>query len=387
MNVQTIPADFYGGLNPVIKFKKVEKEIDLGAAPKLSFGEKKMLDKATAAGSGKVLHPANILTSRKGLIIIAISLFLIFAGGAGIYYWLQLRSQQAPPPAVVPITPPENTPVAPVETPPVEVPTTTPTTTEVTPPLGEAPIDFPSILLGDSVDMDKDGLTDVEEDLYKTDPANPDTDGDGYSDGHEVFYLYSPIGKEPAKLVDSGIVKNYTNPAYGFSIYYPVAWAFGNVDPNYKDILLSTITGENVEVREIDKDPTQSFADWFAVWAPDQKYGDLVDFESRFGEKGMMRSDSLVYYFSDNTHVYVILFHTTDSNVVNYRSTIKMIARSFRFAGNNTEVPEQSIETNLTPEINGSAATATPEVPVIPPTTTAAETATGTAATDTNQNI
>ena len=29
MRVDTIPADFYGGANPVIKFKKVEKEVDL----------------------------------------------------------------------------------------------------------------------------------------------------------------------------------------------------------------------------------------------------------------------------------------------------------------------------------------------------------------------
>lgn len=36
-------------------------------------------------------------------------------------------------------------------------------------------------------DQDHDGLTDAAEAVYGTDPKNPDTDGDGYSDGDEVL--------------------------------------------------------------------------------------------------------------------------------------------------------------------------------------------------------
>ena len=54
--MDTIPADFYGGANPVIKFKKVEKEVDLTPKkPVLTSAEKALLDKATAAGSGQPL--------------------------------------------------------------------------------------------------------------------------------------------------------------------------------------------------------------------------------------------------------------------------------------------------------------------------------------------
>lgn len=35
-------------------------------------------------------------------------------------------------------------------------------------------------------DIDQDGLSDDEEPLYRTDPLNPDTDGDGFLDGEEV---------------------------------------------------------------------------------------------------------------------------------------------------------------------------------------------------------
>jgi hypothetical protein len=45
-------------------------------------------------------------------------------------------------------------------------------------------------------DYDNDGLTDWEEiNFYKTDPYNPDTDGDGYSDGDEVKNGYNPLGE------------------------------------------------------------------------------------------------------------------------------------------------------------------------------------------------
>ncbi len=45
-------------------------------------------------------------------------------------------------------------------------------------------------------DTDNDGLLDKEEiDIYKTNPLNPDTDGDGYSDGTEIKSGYNPLGQ------------------------------------------------------------------------------------------------------------------------------------------------------------------------------------------------
>lgn len=43
-------------------------------------------------------------------------------------------------------------------------------------------------------DDDNDGLTNIQEDLYKTDRNNPDTDGDGFLDGDEVHNGYDPLG-------------------------------------------------------------------------------------------------------------------------------------------------------------------------------------------------
>lgn len=52
------------------------------------------------------------------------------------------------------------------------------------------------------IDTDFDGLTDIEEiNIYKTDPAKQDTDGDTYNDGAEVKNGFDPALPGDAKLV------------------------------------------------------------------------------------------------------------------------------------------------------------------------------------------
>lgn len=47
-----------------------------------------------------------------------------------------------------------------------------------------------------SADTDSDQLNDYDEvAIYKTDPLNPDSDGDGFSDGYEVTHGFNPNGE------------------------------------------------------------------------------------------------------------------------------------------------------------------------------------------------
>ena len=46
-----------------------------------------------------------------------------------------------------------------------------------------------------NIDPDNDGLTNTDEEFYGTDPLNPDSDGDGYTDGAEVENGYNPLGQ------------------------------------------------------------------------------------------------------------------------------------------------------------------------------------------------
>ncbi|MBI2476074.1 MAG: hypothetical protein HYV67_02440 [Candidatus Taylorbacteria bacterium] len=60
-------------------------------------------------------------------------------------------------------------------------------------------------------DSDQDGLKDWEEELWKTDPQNPDTDGDGAPDGQEIKLGRNPLLKGPNDRLDSETVSNKIN--------------------------------------------------------------------------------------------------------------------------------------------------------------------------------
>ncbi|MBI2057810.1 MAG: hypothetical protein HYT63_02405, partial [Candidatus Yanofskybacteria bacterium] len=64
----------------------------------------------------------------------------------------------------------------------------------------------------DSDDFDHDGLKNAEEAVWGSDPYNPDTDGDGYLDGEEVFSDHNPLVKEGDSLAEARniLAGNYT---------------------------------------------------------------------------------------------------------------------------------------------------------------------------------
>lgn len=339
IKVQAIPADFYAGANPVIKFKKVEKEVLLHAGP-LRPAEKALLDKNTAPGAGSGLHPASVLSNRKMFVVFGLLVFVLFLGGTAVYYTGAYRLLfKTPPESAIPApgeitleNPPANIPENEANIPPVATSTAP---EEGLKSLALTPLEYPSMILGDSADLDEDRLTDKAEEIFNTDPSIADTDSDSYSDSHEIFYLYNPAGKEPHRLIAAGTVLDYANPAFGYKIYYPADWALGSVDAEGRDILFSALTGENIEIRVFDLFPGQTFADWFGAQNSAERFDDLIEFESYFKDIGQKRKDGLVYYFYDNSLVYVLLYHTLDPAVVNYRSVLEMMARSFRTPANN----------------------------------------------------
>ncbi|MDO8509856.1 MAG: hypothetical protein Q7S24_01810 [bacterium] len=345
VDVESMPTAFYGGVNPVVKFKNVEKTVVVGNG--LSVADKKALDKSTAPGSKSNLHPANLLTSPKFLFSAVGILFVVFGLGGGLYYWFKLRAV----PAVVVIPPIENIVETPIETvvEPIIIPeiVIVPTTTaEIKKFTADAIPVYPALTLGLSGDTDNDELSDLAEAVFKTDANTADTDQDTYPDGHEVFYLYNPSGKEPMKLIDSGSAKDFTNLVFQYKVYYPSDWAVGIIDENARDVLFSTITGEHVEIRAIEKESNQTFADWFSRYAPAEKIGDLKDFSTVFKDKGWMRSDGLVYYLETPRRVYVLIYHTTDSYIVNYKIVLTMMARSFRLPTSETEIFAPVVESS-----------------------------------------
>lgn len=342
VEINTLPSEFYAGANPVVTFKKVEKHIDISKNQSLlSLQDKKILDKQTSIGAHEPLHPINLLANKKFLAAAAVGLFVLVGGATAIYYIFFQTNTKKPPIVFRPTsTPPDSG--FPTSSPPIDVPTSTVSTTP--PVIADGKLEFPSVILSDSIDADKDTLTDKEEEVFATDPGVADTDSDGYSDGHEVFYMYNPAGKEPERLIDAGTAQEFANPNYGYKLFFPTTWKLGVVDSDFKDVLLSTITGEFIEIRSFEKNIEENFTTWFARVAPQEKLNDIEPFESYFKEKGWQREDGLVYYFVTQSRVYVIVYHAVDSTV-NYRSIIKTIARSFRVDTTETTIREPLIPT------------------------------------------
>ena len=157
--------------------------------------------------------------------IIAVVVVLILGIG-GYFLWRQLSTpttqvlENGPINTVPPITTPEE-PVAPEE---IEEPIGGLSGNEISPDEAVADVDTDmdgiiddeELNLGTNpmkVDSDDDGLTDREEaKIYKTDPLNPDTDGDTYGDGQEVRGGYNPNGSGklyelPVNNVESEVVE------------------------------------------------------------------------------------------------------------------------------------------------------------------------------------
>ena len=336
VKVQSMPKDFYGGANPVVTFRDVKKNVNIsGEAPSsLSKAEKVAYGQTTTVGRGSPLHIVNLLMNGKFIVLGGLGLFALFAGGAGVYYWYQSNVgtvNNAPtPPAILTVQTPEITPAPILET------TTTPSeivTGTVPVVSSNSLLEFPSMGLVDSVDLDNDGLSDTAEEIFQTDPALPDTDEDSYSDTHEIFYLYNPAGKEPMRLIEAGTMQEYINPVFNYSLYYPLKWAVGNTKDDYRDILFSTLSGDNIEVLTVDKDINQDFVTWFLQNVPGEQFSNYGSFESRFGAIGYERSDKLVYFIVTPERIYILAYHTSETKIVNYRIVLNMIARSFKLPG------------------------------------------------------
>ncbi len=78
-------------------------------------------------------------------------------------------------------------------------------------------------ICGDSTDPDSDGLTNIEEYNFQTDPQNGDTDNDGISDGDETYVYYS----DPVK--DDSDTDTYKDGAELANCYDPILNETGKI--------------------------------------------------------------------------------------------------------------------------------------------------------------
>ncbi|MBU1895364.1 hypothetical protein KJ641_00630 [Patescibacteria group bacterium] len=348
IKLTVMPEIFYGGKDPEIYHtqtpkEEIKKEVKPNEEVKNREQKKQEQKKSLPVVAKRQVNKKSFFTTKR--LIIGGSILMLVAIALISWYYISQAFPAETTPTVLPTDSTTETPTI------IETTTTTTTTTEdlvevaptTTPSLSAGLLSYPRVVLVDSVDLDADSLTDLEEELFDTDSGTWDTDTDGYYDGQEIVNLYSPKGSAPMVLVDSGLIREYINPTWQYRVYYPQGWESASVDARSDQVLFSAITGDYIEVVAVPKLAGESFQNWFVRNAKGQRYTDLSAFTNRFQVEGYKRQDSLVAYFESDSVVYVMLYQPGATGTIPFRHVMIMMFQSFRPTATTVELPEQVV--------------------------------------------
>lgn len=348
IRMTVMPEDFFGGKDPVVHFQPASPAVKRG------IEHQKSAAPAGAPGQRAARWEGSFFSRHKIIAIAVAAASCVFVVAAISWYYIEDARRSAAARLAMerpsPPTPPEASrqpPVplakeAPAATSTTDTAQTEPEPAESAPPVfGDTPIQFPRLIFVDTTDLDGDSLTDMEEDVFATDSGVYDTDGDGYYDGQEVLNLYNPRGVAPVKLFDSGLVREYQSPAWKYRVYYPAGWESAPVDAEGLQVLLSSVTGDYIEIRTSKKNPGESFSSWFGRMASREQFSDLSPIQNRFQVPLFERSDRLVSYADTDEAVFVIVYQPRSPAAVPFRRIMSMVTQSFRPARHDAEMPAQ----------------------------------------------
>ena len=183
-----------------------------------------------------------------------------------------------------------------------------------------------------SLDTDSDGLTDVEERLYRTEVNNPDSDADTTPDGQEILKLTEPNQQaEGAQLAASGLINVYTNPTYSYSFFYPSSWlARALPETNNQEVLVITNTGEFFSITVENNPEELSPVEWYLRQSPsvDESllYSTIVN-----NQEAVWNQEHLTLYISKDSRVYILSYNVGTEREANFKTSFELMINSFQF--------------------------------------------------------
>ena len=182
------------------------------------------------------------------------------------------------------------------------------------------------------LDTDSDGLSDLEEALFATDPKNPDTDADGFLDGNEVFHLYNPSARAPGTLLDAGLVKAEKGTV-GWSMYLPKNWT---LTMDSADGSKATITSGHGEIFRLvieDNSDNLPIVDWYLKTHPTANKDQVLQYRSKKGYQGIIGADLLTTFIPWGSHVFAFTYDLDGQTFINFRTTYSMMLNSLILSG------------------------------------------------------
>lgn len=173
-------------------------------------------------------------------------------------------------------------------------------------------------------DTDGDGLTDMEETIYGTDFRNPDTDGDTFLDGNEVFHRYDPLGFSPSTLLDTGSVIEYSSND-GYTLTYPKQWTSQVID---KGMEFKSSTGSKIVLVVEDNEEGQEFTQWYEGTITASEREALLEDMTKEGYLFYKHKDLMTAYVEVEDRIFIFTYDVADAPTVDFLKTFQMMVNS-----------------------------------------------------------
>lgn len=181
-----------------------------------------------------------------------------------------------------------------------------------------------------SPDQDNDGLTDLEEQIYSTNPNNPDTDTDGQADGREIINLSDPTHPE-GSLSLSSLIKVFTNQKWLYSFFYPSSWLTKPLpETDMAQVMVITNTGEFFEISVEENPEKLSPKEWYLRQAVQVEPEQVKEFAFATSTAAWS-PDHLNLYIGLDDKIYILTYNLGTEEEANFKTTFKMLIKSFQF--------------------------------------------------------
>lgn len=244
---------------------------------------------------------------------------------------------------------PESAPIAPVVETPLNPQPTQPTLPTTPVPEPEAPVTVPEpttgpvanlpvvpfALIAADIDTDQDALTDVEEQIFLTSAAVPDTDQDNFLDGIEVKNLYDPA--TPGALLEvSPRIKIARNNSFGYQLLIPATWTATNNAADGSMFLIRPLTGtETFRIDVYQNLDRVSVTEWYQLQTPNADLTQFVNFANEAGWTGIQTTDHrlVIATLDDNgpgsrAFMFVMTYDAGTETRLSYSTVWDMITNS-----------------------------------------------------------
>lgn len=335
-SVHVMPGEYYG-IAPKTPVKKVEMVQPL-APPKLPPPPPQKLS-SPSMGEGK----GEGVKSKKKKIPVVLIIGIAFLAVIGLGGFLFLRSLEPPPKPVAnvaPLPPPPPPPPAAVcgnsRCESGETTASCATDCPAPPPPPPAPI-------RPGTDTDSDGLTDIEESaIYNSNSRNPDTDGDTFIDGNEVFNLYDPTAGMNAVLHDEKKICAFEPPQRPYSLFIPCGWTLEQI-PSESLIEFRSSTGEIIGINTFEIINDQTLEQWYdenvsggsisggtaSSFQPKNSLMQGLKSAERTTVYLMLKRNISGYNKNEKHYIYELYYNFGTQRTIEFLRTFEMIVNSF----------------------------------------------------------